>query len=307
VLSRRRLLRTAGAALAALASVPLTHARRALASARGRYLTAPELATLEALCDQIIPPDHDPGASALGAARYIDALLSAFERVRVPFLYAGGPFSGRHPYPDTHAGRPSRRHPPNSFATPVQPSRLQELRWRAELYGSAAVPEAAMNDAVLGPLIGLRDLYREGLARVDAIAREAFGAAFAELDPDARTEVFALLDAAFAPDPRRRQSFMDILITHVIEGCFAAPEYGGNADARGWRMIGIEGDTQPLGFSIYSRDARRYHERPDRPMSTPNPDEIAADGSLAPRPLSADGERMQVSIMTLAASLGDGC
>jgi hypothetical protein len=247
------------------------------------------------------------GAVALGAVRYIDGLLSAFETARVPFLFAGGPFSGRSPYPDARTGQPSRRRPRNAFATPVPPSRLQELRWRAELYGSAAVPEAAMNDAALGPLRGLRDIYRDGLAQVDTIAREAHGGRFADLAPQQQAEVFATLDATFRPDPRRRQSFIDILIQHTIEGCFAAPEYGGNDGARGWAMIGIEGDTHPLGFSIYSRDAGRYNERPDHPMSTPNPDEHAADGSLPPRPISEDAQNNQTSIMTLSSSLGDSC
>lgn len=305
-LTRRQALRLGGA-LAALVSLPVTRVQRALAAAQGRFLTAPELATLSALCDQIVPPDQDPGAGALGAARYIDALLSAFERSRVPFLFAGGPFSGRNPYPDPRTGQPTRRRPRNAFASPIPPSRLQELRWRAELYGSAAVPEAAMNDAALGPLRGLRDLYRDGLARVDAIAREAFGEPFARLSAGEQAEVFAELDATFTPDPRRRQSFMDILIQHTIEGCFAAPEYGGNDGARGWRFIGIEGDTHPLGFSIYARDLGRYNERPDHPMSTPNPDEIAADGTLAPRPIGPDAQRIQTSIMTLSSSFGDAC
>lgn len=305
-LTRRQTLHLGGA-LAALVTLPLTRVQRVLAAVQGRFLTVHERATLEALCDHIVPPDQDPGAAALGAARYVDALLSAFERVRVPFLFAGGPFSGRNPYPDTRSGQPSRRRPRNAFATPIPPSRLQELRWRAELYGSAEVPEAAMNDAALGPLRGLRDIYREGLARVDEIARDAAGARFVDLAPDAQSDVFALLDDAFAPDPRRRQSFMDILIRHTIEGCFAAPEYGGNDGARGWALIGIEGDTHPLGFSIYSRDAGRYNERPDHPMSTPNPDEIAADGTLAPRPIGADAQKIQTSIMTLSSSLGDAC
>jgi hypothetical protein len=306
LLHRRRVLQLAGA-LAAIATLPLTRAQRALATAQGRFLTTAEIATLEALCDRIVPPDHDPGAAALGAARYIDQLLSAFERVRIPFIYAGGPFSGRNPYPDTRTGTPSARRPRNGFATPIPLSRLQELRWRAELYGSAAVPEAAMNDAALGPLRGLRDVYRDSLARVDEVARAAFDRSFAQLRSGEQDEVFAMLDQVFEPVPRRDASFLDILIQHTLEGCFAAPEYGGNADAGGWRMIGIEGDTHPLGFSVYSRNERRYKERADHPMSTPNPDEIAADGTLAPRPIGADAQKIQASIMTLSSSLGDGC
>ena len=90
---------------------------------------------------------------------------------------------------------------------------------------------------------------------------------------------------------------------HTLEGCFAPPEYGGNADAGGWRMIGIEGDVQPLGYSLFSTATGSYHERADHPMSTPNPDELAADGGLAPRPLSPDGRALQGTITTFARFL----
>jgi hypothetical protein len=68
-------------------------------------------------------------------------------------------------------------------------------------------------------------------------------------------------------------------------------------------MIGIEGDTQPLGYSLFSTATRSYHERPDHPMSTPNPDELAADGSVAARPLSADGAALQRTITNFARFL----
>ena len=74
-------------------------------------------------------------------------------------------------------------------------------------------------------------------------------------------------------------------------------------------MIGLEGDSQPLGFSIFSR-ARSdgYVERPDHPMSTPNPDELGAGGTLAPRPLGPMASSIQTSIIDPdAAIFGDGC
>src|SRR5579875_1324294 len=93
--------------LAAAAMLPLTHVERAWAAARGRFFTRHERATLRALVDRILPPDRDPGAAALGAADYIEGLLTALDRHR-PFIFAGGPFSNRNPFPDNTDGTPSR-------------------------------------------------------------------------------------------------------------------------------------------------------------------------------------------------------
>ena len=268
--------------LAALAMVPLTPVRRR----RRGYLTTHEMATLAALCDCVIPPDHDPGASALGAPRYIDRLLSAFDRPdRPPRIFAGGPFSHRHDGPR------------NAVKEFLPLTRLEDLRWRAELFGSAAVAGADVNDAALGPLKGLRAIYREGLATVDQVA----GGSFVSLSRADREHVFAQLDRkTFTPDPRRGGlTFVDHLVQHTVEACLALPEYGGNRARIGWRIVGLEGDSAPRGYSIFSRGRNDYIERARHPVSTPNPDELAADGTLVPRPLSPDGERVQSSIVRL--------
>jgi len=300
-LTRRRFLQGAGAVLAALA-LPLVTFERVAAARRGHFLTRRELRTLEALCDRIIPPDDEPGAGALGAARYIHNLLRALDR-RTPRVFAGGPYSGRMPFSDARTGTPSRKRPRNDFKRFLALTELQEMRWRAELFGSSTVPELAALDAQRGgPLTGLRDVYRQGLARVDEIARAETGTSFAKLDASAQDAVFAVLDTSFPPDPRRgNRTFMDLLIQHTIEGCFAPPEYGGNSRGRGWQIVGLEGDSQPLGFSLYSEALDDYVERPDHPMSTPNPDEIDA-----PRPLTPAGLKVQESISALAGAFGDG-
>src|SRR2546429_177143 len=219
------------------------------------------------------PPKHDHprGARALGAAHYIERMLTAFEH-RVPLVFAGGPFSNRNPFPDNDDGTPSRRRPKNAFRHFIPPTRVQELRWRAELFGSAKVPGADFNDAVLGPLTGLRAIYRQSLRRVDKTARAMHGKAFVRLEPAEQDAVFALLDSGpasvrFAPDPRRGVTFIDLLVEHTLEGCFAAPEYGGNRRLGGWKMVGGEGDDQPLRYSIFSRAKGDYRARPHPPPS----------------------------------------
>ena len=262
LLSRRQFLKAAGA-VAALASLPVIGAQRSWAFAHGRYFTRHEFDTLGALCDRILPPDTDPGASELGAARYISRMLTALDRHR-PRIFAGGPFSGRNPYPDNDVGAPSKKRPRNSFRRFTPLTRLQELAWRAELYGSASVPEVAVLDAQFGgPKKGLRDVYREGLAKVDEVSIAMRSASYVDLGAADQDAVFTALDqGAFAPDPRRGgKTFVDLLIGHTIEGCFSAPEYGGNHTRRhipaGWQMLRLQGDVQPLGYSIFSHADRR--------------------------------------------------
>jgi len=302
LLGRRQFLKGLGVVLAALAA-PATGVRRAYAAARGRFFTGHEFATLSALCDRVIPPDQDPGARALGAARYIERMLTAFDH-RVPLVFAGGPFSNRNPFPDNDDGTPSRRRPKNAFRHFIPLTRVQEIRWRAELFGSAKVPGADFNDALLGPLTGLRTIYRASLRKVDQTARAMHGKAFVRLGPEQQDAVFALLDSGpasvrFAADPRRGGTFIDLLIQHTLEGCFAPPEYGGNHRLRGWTMLGLEGDDQPLGYSIFSRAKDGYNERSDHPMSTPNPDEVSG-----PRPISAAANSVQDTIIAFTRIFG---
>lgn len=312
-LRRRRFLELVGGGAASLALAPLVVGTGGCASngagaATPRFFTVTERATLTALVDRIFPADHDPGAVALGAVDFIERLLTAFDGdASPPRIYAGGPVSGRAPYPDSATGAPTERFPANAFAHFLPLDRLEELRWRAELFGTAATPGADFNDATLGPRRGLREIYREALARIDELAVERAGAPFAALPPDQQDALLPALDGVFAPENRRAASFMDLAIEHTLEGCFAAPEYGGNRDAAGWRMLGLDGDVHPLGYSIFSTERGDYVERADRPMSTPNPDELDPRGQLAPRPLGADAERIQRSITLVSNLVGDRC
>ena len=310
-LGRREFLKALAIVLGALAA-PALRLERAVAKARGGFLTAPERATLEALADRILPPDDGtPGGKALGVATYVENLLTALDKKKKTRLFAGGPFSGRNPYPDPKTGTPSKRRPKNSFKKFIPPTRLQELFWRGEIFGTANIPELAAIDAQLGgPKKGLRDIYRESLARVDEIAQATKGGTFASLSTADQDAVLKMLAAggAFPRDDRRGGTFIDLVIRHTIEGAFSPPEYGGNAGGQGWALVGLEGDVQPLGFSIFSTSANGYVERPDHPMSTANPDEIGPDGTLQPKPLSAEATGVQTFIIQATTGIfGDTC
>lgn len=69
--SRRSFMQTAIAATVAACGAACTGNR----GSPWRFFTASEGYTLEALCDQIIPPDQDPGAAWAGVVNYIDQQL----------------------------------------------------------------------------------------------------------------------------------------------------------------------------------------------------------------------------------------
>ena len=55
----------------------------------------------------------------------------------------------------------------------------------------------------------------------------------------------AILDGDVDGQPELKQ----LLFEHACEASYGAPEYGGNRDLAGWRMIGYAGDVQPRGWS----------------------------------------------------------
>jgi Gluconate 2-dehydrogenase subunit 3 len=202
-------------------------------------------------------------------------------------LFAGGPFSGRTPFPDPATGTPSDRFPPNSFASPLPLPRVKRLAWTVRLLGAAAVPEVADNPLATTRLdVDMRHRYREGIAQVNALSQAQFGAAFDELDSTDQ-------DALIKDIKRQQRRFYDLLVDHTIEGLLCAPEYGGNRDTVGWTLSGFDGDSQPLGYSIYDATIDDYRERTDKPLSTILPGDCAG--------LSADMlEYLRFVLVTLA-------
>jgi hypothetical protein len=178
-----------------------------------RFLDEHEYAVVAAAADVLIPPlDDHPGGAALGVATYIDNLLGAFT-FSPPLIFAGGPFSGR-------AGGEA------SFSEFFPLTRHEELAWRTRIEGSQGRPEREFN----GPVRGWQQVYREGIA--------ALGADFCAVDNDERNRRL-----------QQQSELRRLLYEHACEGAYGAPEYGGNTDLLGWRVIQFEGDAQPRGYT----------------------------------------------------------
>jgi hypothetical protein len=105
------------------------------------------------------------------------------------------------------------------------------------------VQSAAIRKLLFDPDTGLRAVFRANLRGVTS------STALADLDG----------------------AFVDVLVQLVSEAAFGPPEYGGNVDLLGWKMIGYEGDRMPLGFSTFDEVAGVMRDDPNAPVSLPNP------------------------------------
>jgi hypothetical protein len=171
-----------------------------------------EMETLRSVVDRLIPGGDGPGALEAGAAEYIDGLLGAF-LVDPPRIWAGGPTSGRF-------GGPA------GYKSFHKLSKLDEIAWRTRIEGSLGIAEREFN----GPVVGLQEIYKDGLA--------ALGADFSSCAPDEQDERL-----------RSNRKLLRTAFTHVCEGTYGAPEYGGNRDECGWASIEFAGDVQPRGWT----------------------------------------------------------
>jgi len=104
--------------------------------------------------------------------------------------------------------------------------------------------------------------YTQGLADLQAKTRELVpGAAkFSALTSAQQTQVVKAIE---------RTPFFNLVRTHTITGFVANPEYGGNNDEAGWKLIGFEDKfnySPPFGY--YDRDYRAQAAGPSGASSS---------------------------------------
>jgi len=220
-----------------------------------RFFTADERAITERLASALLPEgDGVAGAATADAVEYIDRYLASFDNAE-PAIFRAGPYSGRWPFPEPESGEPGDVYPHNDFADVLPLTRMQELAFRVELDGSAAVANGDINAPLVATYPGLRAIYRDALAALPLTADE-----IAALDDTAVLALFAQMPEAF----------VSAFLHHVGEGMFCAPEYGGNAGGRGWTDYQYDGDSQPLGHTLFDADGVA-RDRADQPNQSEDP------------------------------------
>ena len=215
--SRRKFLKASvlgGAALAGVSRVrraDATEAPPSESSASAPEATASLFAPSEQRALTLLADVVLPGAGTWGAAEYIERLLTSLD-YEPPRLYGGMVGS-------------------EGEWLPLDRVRLRA--WRLRIYGSEA--EAHPNEALLGPVRGLRPLMLEG-------AREAASM----LSGSSPGWVWWQLSGDF------REAFTEL----VLEAALGDPIYGGNRDGAAWRAFHFEGAM--LGYGTYRPDSHAH-------------------------------------------------
>jgi gluconate 2-dehydrogenase gamma chain len=106
-----------------------------------------------------------------------------------------------------------------------------------------------------------REIYRRGLAALDATARRGQGRAFADLGPDAQVALLQRVEKRQV-DPAdwagvEPAAFLGVVVDHTMMGFYGDPRHGGNHGRVSWRMLGLP-DPPVRG---------RLHETPPAPRA----------------------------------------
>lgn len=101
--------------------------------------------------------------------------------------------------------------------------------------------------ALAGDYAALVPLYRQGLRALNRYARAKFSRAFQSLNDELRDAVLLAFEAGSIPDFKNAAEFFETVRCHVLEGIFCEPQYGGNNDMMGWRLVDFPG--QQFGYA----------------------------------------------------------
>jgi gluconate 2-dehydrogenase gamma chain len=115
--------------------------------------------------------------------------------------------------------------------------------------------------ALAGAYADQQDFYRRGLAQLDAYCRATHQKPFVQLAAAQQDEVIGALEQNKASGFAWPSAplFFNTVRTHVMEGLFADPVYGGNKNFEGWRQINFPGG-QPL-FTAQDMQSRAAFTR----------------------------------------------
>jgi len=100
--------------------------------------------------------------------------------------------------------------------------------------------------ALTGDYAPLAPLYRQGLRAVNRLAQAKFAKRFPDLKEAQKDAVLAEFEAGSVRGFKKAAEFFETVRYHVLEGIFCEPQYGGNKNMVGWRLVNFPG--QQFGY-----------------------------------------------------------
>jgi gluconate 2-dehydrogenase gamma chain len=98
------------------------------------------------------------------------------------------------------------------------------------------------------------EMFREGLAQMDAAATKLHGHPFADATPEQQDAMMtAMHEGKFDLGPLPSNIFVNAVVEATLEGFFSDPLYGGNKDMAGWKLVGFPG-----AYDSYAQEIERY-------------------------------------------------
>lgn len=218
------------------------------------FLSPSEVPVIEAFADQVWPAD-DAGAGGreVGVAVYIDRALSgpyvqyqSVYRTGLDWLdkaandeYGGGfatlSADDQTAFLEKYLGVPSSGAPAAASATPD-----------GGVDEAGATPVAIDSEAVATPAAQQQDLATEGMQL-----------------PGQTITGAAMIAGGDPPQIADLGEFLDVMLTHTIEGLFADPAYGGNIDKEIWRTLQYGGP-----YYIHTEEHQTTFEPLDIPIQS---------------------------------------
>jgi gluconate 2-dehydrogenase gamma chain len=101
--------------------------------------------------------------------------------------------------------------------------------------------------ALVGDYASLVPLYRQGLRAVERFAQAKFAERFSDLTEEQKDAVLAEFETGSVRGFKKAAEFFETVRYHVLEGVFCEPQYGGNKDMIGWRLVDFPG--QQFGYA----------------------------------------------------------
>src|SRR4051794_38143373 len=185
------------------------------------------------------------GASAVAGATLVPSSLAQTQEARPAPPPAAAPVPAPAPTAHQHGGGAGL----GAFFNSDDAATVSAFAERL-MPGAPGLPGARDADvlnyidlALAGAYADQQDLYRRGLASLEAYCRKTYQAPFRRLTATQQDEVVTALEAGKAsefPWPSAA-AFFNTLRTHTMEGMFADPIYGGNRNFAGWKLVGFPG------------------------------------------------------------------